>query len=809
MTISYNWLSTYLPVKIEPERLSIILTSLGLEVESFEPYEEIKGNLEGLVTGYVTEVEKHPNADKLRVTKVDTGKGELLQIVCGAPNVAAGQKVIVAPVGTTIYPLKGNPVTMKIATIRGVESFGMICAEDEVGISDNHAGIMILNNDAVQGTPVADYIKPQKDWVYEIGLTPNRMDAMSHLGVAKDVCAYLTVHDHQNHFVQYPYKDDFKKDTNAPAFDITIQNTEACQRYSGVYIENVTIKESPDWLKQRLKSIGIRSINNIVDITNFILHETGQPLHAFDADKIKESKVIVQNLPAGTTFITLDEKERKLNGEDLMICDGNGTPMCFGGVFGGLDSGVTASTKNIFLESAWFNPVVIRKTSFRHNLRTDAAARFEKGVDISNTVSVLKRAAMLIKELSGGVIASDIIDVYPDPQPQKRITLTYAYLKKLSGKVYNPGTVENILTVSGFKIVSNTAEAIVVDAPYSKPDIELPADVVEEVMRIDGYDNVEIPQSIFISPSVEALGFQNAFKEKIANYLSGNGFYEIFTNSITNSGYFSEEVLQTSVKMLNSLSANLNIMRPSMLETGLECILHNLNRKNNNLRLYEFGKVYSTSGVGRYSETEKLSLYITGLTQESSWKHKDEKSDIYYLKGIAESILQLAGVERYSITIVKARQMQYALEIKQGNIVLISLGLVENAVTKKFDIKQPVYYGEIEWQALCGLAVKQKSGYKEIPRFPAVQRDLAIVIDKNLSYEKVEQSVAKAGIKKLESLKLFDLFESDKLGKDKKSFAINFTFIDTEKTLTDAEIDGMMQKIMKTFEQDLSAEIRK
>ncbi|MCC6289344.1 MAG: phenylalanine--tRNA ligase subunit beta [Chitinophagaceae bacterium] len=809
MTISYNWLSTYLPVKIEPERLSIILTSLGLEVENFEPYEEIKGNLEGLVIGYVTEVEKHPNADKLRVTKVDTGKGDLLQVVCGAPNVAAGQKVIVAPVGSTIYPIKGNPVTMKVATIRGIESFGMICAEDEVGISDNHAGIMILNDDAVQGTPVADYIKPQKDWIYEIGLTPNRMDAMSHLGVAKDVCAYLTVHDHQNHFVQYPYKEDFKKDTNAPAFDIIIKNTEACQRYSGVYIENVTIKESPDWLKQRLKSIGIRSINNIVDITNFILHETGQPLHAFDADKIKERKVIVQNLAAGTTFITLDEKERKLNAEDLMICDGNGTPMCFGGVFGGLNSGVTASTKNIFLESAWFNPIVIRKTSFRHNLRTDAAARFEKGVDISNTVNVLKRAAMLIKELSGGAIASGVIDVYPDPQPQKRITLTYAYLKKLSGKVYNPETVEDILTVSGFKIVSNTAEAIVVDAPYSKPDIELPADVVEEVMRIDGYDNVEIPQSIFISPSVEALGFQNAFKEKIANYLSGNGFYEIFTNSITNSAYFSEEVLQTSVKMLNSLSANLNIMRTSMLETGLECMLHNLNRKNNNLLLYEFGKVYASSGVGKYIETEKLSLYVTGITREASLKHKDEKSDVYYLKGIAENILQLAGVEKYTIGIVKATQMQYALQIKQGDKLLVSLGLVENTVTKKFDIKQPVYYGEIEWQVLCALAAKQKPGYKEIPRFPAVQRDLAIVIDKNLSFEKVEQSVAKAGIKKLQSLKLFDLFESDKLGKDKKSFAVNFTFIDTEKTLTDTEIDGMMQKIMKTFEQDLSAEIRK
>ncbi|MFT3749858.1 MAG: phenylalanine--tRNA ligase subunit beta [Agriterribacter sp.] len=809
MTISYNWLSTYLPVKIEPERLSVILTSLGLEVESFEPYEEIKGNLEGLVVGYVTQIEKHPNADKLRVTKVDTGKGELLQIVCGAPNVAAGQKVIVAPVGTTIYPVKGNPVTMKVATIRGVESFGMICAEDEAGISDNHAGIMILNDDAVQGMPVADYIKPQKDWVYEIGLTPNRMDAMSHLGVAKDVCAYLTVHDHQNHFVQYPYKEGFKKDITAPAFNIVIKNTEACQRYSGVYIENVTIKESPDWLKQRLKSIGIRSINNIVDITNFILHETGQPLHAFDADKIKEKKVIVQNLAAGTTFITLDEKERKLNAEDLMICDGTGAPMCFGGVFGGLDSGVTPNTKNIFLESAWFDPVVIRKTSFRHNLRTDAAARFEKGVDISNTVNVLKRSAMLIKELSGGIIASDVIDVYPDPQPQKRITLTYAYLKKLSGKGYNPVTVENILTVSGFKIVSNTTEAVVVDAPYSKPDIELPADVVEEIMRIDGYDNVEIPQSIFISPSVEVLGFQNAFKEKIANYLSGNGFYEIFTNSITNSGYFSEEVLQTSVKMLNSLSANLNIMRPSMLETGLECILHNLNRKNNNLLLYEFGKVYATSGIGKYTETEKLSLYVTGVTREASWKHKDEKSDIYYLKGIAENILQLAGIEKYSIATIKTDQMQYALEIKQGDNLLISLGLIENAVTRKFDIKQPVYYGEIEWQALCNLAAKQKPGYKEIPRFPAVQRDLAIVIDKNISYEKVEQSVAKTGIKKLQSVKLFDLFESDKLGKDKKSFAVNFTFIDTEKTLTDTEIDGMMQKIMKTFEQDLLAEIRK
>lgn len=809
MTISYNWLSTYLPVKIEPEKLSLILTSLGLEVESLEPYEEIKGNLEGLVIGYVTEVQKHPNADKLRVAKVDIGKEEPLQIVCGAPNVAAGQKVIVAPVGATIYPTKGNPVTMKLATIRGVESFGMICAEDEVGISDNHAGIMILNDDAVQGTAVVDHLKPQSDWIYEIGLTPNRMDAMSHLGVAKDVCAYLTVHRQQNYAVLYPYKEDFKKDKEGDAFEVIIKNTEACQRYSGVYIENVTIKESPDWLKQRLRSIGIRSINNIVDITNFILHETGQPLHAFDADKISGRKLIVQNLPAGTPFITLDEKERKVNAEDIMICDGAGTPMCFGGVFGGLNSGVTEHTKNIFLESAWFNPVVIRKTSFKHNLRTDAAARFEKGVDISNTVNVLKRAVLLIKETAGGVIASDVMDIYPDARPQKRITLTYDYLKRLSGKVYNAETVESILSVLGFKVVSNSPEAIVVDAPYSKPDVELPADVVEEIMRIDGYDNVEIPQNISISPSVEALGFQFALKEKIANYLSGNGFYEIFTNSITNSAYFTEEVLSTSVKMLNSLSANLNIMRPSMLETGLECILHNLNRKNNSLRLYEFGKVYTTAGVGKYSETDKLSLYITGLTREASWKHKDEKSDIYYLKGIAGNILKLSGIEEYTVTVSTQKQMQYSLQVKQGNVLLISLGLVQSSVAKNFDIKQPVYYGEVEWHALCSLAAKQKSGYKEIPRFPAVQRDLAIVIDKNLSFEKVETSVAKANIKKLQSVKLFDLFESDKLGKDKKSFAVNFTFIDAEKTLTDTEIDKMMQKIMQVFEQDLNAEIRK
>lgn len=809
MTISYNWLCEYLPVNITPEKLAVILTSLGLEVENFEQTEPVKGGLKGLVIGQVLETEKHPNADKLRLTRVDTGAEKPLQIVCGAPNVAAGQKVVVAPVGSTIYPYKADPVTMKVATIRGIESYGMICAEDELGLGNNHDGIMVLPDDAMPGAAAADYFKLQSDWIYEIGLTPNRMDAMSHLGVAKDVCAYLSVHNKKNYPVKYPYSNNFKKDRQGDIIEVKIENKTACERYSGVRIENVTIKESPEWLQQRIRSVGLRPISNIVDITNFILHETGQPLHAFDADQIKGNTVIVKNLPEGTPFITLDEKERKLHGDDLMICNGNGEPMCFGGVFGGLHSGVTADTKNIFLESAWFNPVTIRKTSFRHNLRTDAAARFEKGVDISNTVTVLKRAALLIKELAGGEIASDITDVYPAPKEKKQVILTYHYLKKLSGKSYHPDTVKKILTHSGFEVIQEDIDKIRVAAPFSKPDIELPADIVEEVMRIDGYDNVDIPGSITISPSVETIAYQTALKEKVANYLAGNGFNEIFTNSITNSAYFDDATLNTSVKMLNSLSAELNIMRPSMLETGLECLVHNINRKNHNLRLFEFGKTYHTSGVGQYEEKEKLCLYITGMTKEASWKTKEDKSDFYYLKGITESILQAAGLTLYKVQPVTVNYLQYGIQVIIDNDIIITLGLADASAVKRFDIKQQVWYAELEWEKVCDYASRQKSGYTEITKFPAVQRDLAIVVDKQLAYEKVEQAVKNTGIQKLQSIKLFDVFESDKLGAGKKSFAVNFTFLDKEKTLTDTEIDSMMQKIMHTFEQELSAEIRK
>lgn len=809
MTISYNWLSDYLPEKIAPEKLAEILTSLGLEVENFEQTEEVKGSLRGLIIGKVLTVEKHPNADKLRLTRVDIGSGEPLQIVCGAPNVAEAQTVVVAPVGATLYPVNQDPFKIKAAKIRGTESRGMICAEDEVGLGVSHDGIMVLPDEIVAGTPAADYFQPQSDWIYEIGLTPNRMDAMSHLGVAKDICAYLSVHENKDVQVKYPYKNDFSTDNADDPFKIVIENPKACERYSGVAINNVTIQESPQWLKQRIKSVGLRPINNIVDITNFILHETGQPLHAFDADKIKGNTIRIKTLPEGTSFVTLDEKERKLHADDLMICDGNDDPMCFGGIFGGLHSGVTDQTQTIFLESAWFNPVYIRKTSFRHNLRTDAAARFEKGTDISNVVTVLKRAALLIKELAGGRIASQVMDEYPAPRERTRIVLKYSYLKKLSGKDYSSEEVKKVLVQLGFEIIEDGREQIEVEVPYSKFDIELPADVVEEIMRVDGYDNVVIPGSIAISPAVERTHFKEALKEKIAGFLSGNGFHEIVTNSITNSSYFTEDILQHSVKMLNSLSAGLNIMRPSMLETGLECVSHNLNRKNNNLRLFEYGKTYHAHGVGQYTEKEKLCLYIAGKLADASWKAKEINSDFYFLKGMAESILKSAGFKQYQTRQVRWASLVYGVEMCINEDVLIRLGPAADEVLQKFDIKQPVWFAEVDWDGIVSYSSKFKTGYKEIPRFPAVQRDLSIVVDNHLDYERVEHSLNSLQVKKLKDVQLFDVFESDKLGEGKKSFAISLTFQDSEKTLTDTEIDGMMQKIIGTFEKELSAVIRK
>lgn len=815
MTISYNWLFEYLPVgqpslpeNIEPEKLGKILTSIGLEVESLEKYESTKGSLQGLVIGEVVTCEKHPDADKLKLTTVNTGTSENLQIVCGAPNVMAGQKVVIAPIGATIYPATGEPMTMKKVKIRGVESQGMICAEDEIGLGGGHAGILVLPADTKVGMPAAEYFKPYTDYIFEIGLTPNRMDAMSHMGVARDVCAYLSHHNRKDISIVSPFKNGFKPDNQGLQMQVVIENTDACQRYSGVSIEGVTIAESPAWLQQKLKAIGLRPINNIVDITNFILHETGQPLHAFNAAAIKGKKLMVKNLPEGTPFITLDEKERKLSAEDLMICNAE-EPICIGGVYGGLHSGVTAETKNIFLESAWFNPSNIRKTSLRHGLRTDAATRFEKGVDISNAVNVLRRAAMLIKEIAGGEIASDVVDVYPVAREKTQVALKYHYLKKLSGKNYHSETVINILNSLGFELLKEGNDEMRFCVPYSKPDIKLPADVVEEIMRIDGLDNIEIPATISITPSVETLAHEVAYTEKVAEHLAGLGFREIFTNSITNSAYYDGNVLEKTVKMINNLSEELNVMRPAMMETGLESIAYNLNRKNSDLKFFEFGKTYSADGSSNYTENNHLAIYITGNITANGWKTKAQKADFYFARAILERTVAALGLKIDAYTESANPGLAGCLQALIKKEPVAQIGMVSSNKLNRFDIKQPVFYADLKWDKLMALNKKLNTEYKEISKYPAVSRDLAIVVNKALPYEAVEKAALAAGIKKLKSISLFDIFESDKIGAGKKSLAINFTFQDEEKTLIDKETDSMMNKIIASFEKELNAEIRK
>lgn len=805
MTISYNWLCDYLPEAPEPEKLAKILTSIGLEVESLEKYESIRGGLAGLVIGEVLESAPHPNADKLKLTRVNTGSPEPLQIVCGAANVAVGQKVVVAVIGTTIYPVNGEPVTLKQARIRGAESQGMICAEDEIGIGTSHEGIMVLPADSVVGSPAADYFKPYSDWIYEIGLTPNRMDAMSHYGVARDVCAYLTHHIGEAK-VKSPFVNGWAADSNTLPISITITDTEACQRYAGVSISGVTVGESPRWLKDRLAAIGLRSINNIVDITNFILHEMGQPLHAFDADAIAGKEIIVKKAKKGTLFVTLDEKERKLDTEDLVICNAK-EAMCIAGVFGGLKSGVTAATKNIFLESAWFHPVSIRKTSVRHNLRTDAATRFEKGVDISNTVNVLKRAALLIKEIAGGTISSDVVDVYPGPKPKTEVSLKNHYLKKLSGKNYHADAIKRILTSLGFDIVREGLDELRVAVPYSKPDIRIPADIVEEIVRIDGLDNIDIPSAITISPAVEQLARNESLKNKIASYLVGQGFTEILTNSITNSKYFDEEVLAVTVKMINNLSEELNVLRPSMLETGLESIAYNLNRRSQNLQFFEIGKTYFSKETGSYAEEEHLCLYITGANHADHWRQKNRPQDFFRIKGMAVAILELCGLA--DTRFEKTTEDFPELALYTGKKLIGKIQQVSRKKLEIFDIKQPVYLLDIRFDSLLDAVASHRIRYREVNKFPAVQRDLALVVNLATTYESIEQSVKKASLPKLKTMRLFDVFESEKLGAGKKSMAISFLFSDEEKTLTDTEVDAMLARLVQGFENDLSAEIRK
>ncbi len=802
MTISYRWLSEYLPHTVSPEKLSLILTSIGLEVESLEKFENFKGGLAGLVVGEVMEVQQHPNADKLKLTKVNIGKDQPLSIVCGASNVALGQKVVVAVIGTTIFPTTGDPINMKLAKIRGEQSEGMICAEDEIGISDDHGGIIVLDAAVKAGTLVADLYENQEDWIYEIGLTPNRMDAMSHYGVAKDVCAYLSYHESPVSAIS-PFVKKATKEKSVLPFKVSIQDAAGCARYSGLVIEGVTVKESPSWLKNKLQSIGVRSINNIVDITNYILHETGQPLHAFDAREIKDQQIIVKKYPAGTKFTTLDGVERNLTANDVMISDTE-KPLCIAGVFGGLTSGVKITTTSIFLESAWFENVHIRKTSVHHGLRTDAATRFEKGVAIDGTVNVLERAAQLIQEVAGGK-CSEVIDVYPAPAPKTKVTISFAYLKKLSGKVYPVEKVKTILTSLGFEILKETAEGLDLAVPYHKPDISIPADIVEEVVRIDGLDNIAIPSVISMSPAIDPLEKKEKFKDKIANYLVGRGFTEILTNSITNSAYFSEEVLASSVKMLNNLSADLDVMRPSMLETGLETIAYNINRKNTSIAFFEMGKVYGKSASDKYYESEQLAIYISGKQQQDGWRTKTMPADFFVAKGIATALCKLLGLAAGQWKSEDGGQVTYIIHKK----VVCTLDIIGTKKLQTFGIKQSVLYIQFDLSSLLALYQSHQVVYQEVSKYPSVERDIALVLPQATKYAAIEQSIAAVKIAALQESSVFDIFESEKLGDQKKSVAINFVFNAVDKTLTDVEIDAMMKKLVQEFEKNLQAEIRK
>jgi phenylalanyl-tRNA synthetase beta chain len=806
MKISYNWLNNYLPEKIEPKKLSEILTSIGLEVESLEPFETFKGGLKGLVVGEVMSCEQHPNADKLKLTTVDINSGDLLQIVCGAPNVATGQKVIVAPVGTTIYPLNSEAVTMRVAKIRGVESFGMICAEDEIGLSNNHEGIFILPDDTEKGKAVAELFDVYSDWIYEIGLTPNRTDAMSHIGVAKDVCAWLSFHQNKIVGPVALFKDEPETTAGANEVEVIIENTKDCRRYSAIVINDVKIEASPIWLQNYLKAIGQRPINNIVDITNFVLHETGQPLHAFDADALTSKKVVIKNLPEGTVFKTLDEVDRKLSSADLMICN-NDEPVCIAGVFGGIKSGVTGQTKNIFLESAWFNPSSIRATSLKHGLRTEAAVRFEKGVDISGTVQSSIRAAMLITEIAGGRIGGKVIDVYSSPFEKKQVSLKYSYLKKLSGKEYAQTDVKNILTALEFDILEEEDNAIKVAVPLSKADVTMPADIVEEIIRIDGINNISIPSTITITPSIEEDILQEQLKEKLSQMLTGLGFNEIVTNSITWSKNYDENSLSASVKLLNNLSAELDILRPSMLETGLEILAYNINRKNTNLRFFELGKVYRYEN-NRYNETEKFCFWITGKKQNTNWKHQNTEADFFTAKGIVSALLENINVQNIVFDEAQSSANGVYQSIQKNKNDVGKIVQVNNEILQKFGIKQPVIYLELDVQAVLNASQEKEILYREIPQFPIMERDLSLVMDKKIKYSNVISALEQVRLKFLQDFNLFDIYESGNMGSDKKSFAINFRFINTERTLTDAEVETEMKAITNKLVMDFNAEIR-
>jgi phenylalanyl-tRNA synthetase beta chain len=816
MNISYKWLKCYLSTDKTPEETAEILTSLGLEVGSIEEIETIKGGLKGLVIGHVLTCEKHPNADKLSKTTVDIGTGEILPIVCGAPNVAAGQKVVVATVGTTLYS-GDESFRIKKSKIRGEVSEGMICAEDEIGMGVSHDGIMVLPSDTKTGMPAAEYFNVESDVILEVDLTPNRIDAASHIGVARDLAAALEATGIHSE-LKTPSVDDFHVDNNNFTVKVTVDNNKACSRYSGVTISGIKIQESPTWLKNRLRSIGMTPINNIVDVTNFVLHECGQPLHAFDGDKISGQHVIVKTLPEGTSFTTLDGKKRELSGDDLMICNEE-TGMCLAGIFGGIDSGVTEQTNKIFLESACFNPVFIRQTSRRHTLFTDASFRFERGTDPNNTLYALKRAALLIKELTGGNISSDIVDIYPEPVSDFKVALSYTHIDSLIGKSIDRNLIKTILGALDIKILEEENDHLLVAVPPYRVDVQREADVIEEILRVYGYNNIEISSKINSTVVYSPKPNQHQLRNTISNQLTATGFIEIMCNSLTKASYY--ETLTTypasqTVMLVNPLSSDLNGMRQTLLFGGLETIKHNSNRQNPDLKLFEIGNCQYLKGKDKtiqksYKEEQHLALFMTGLKASKNWNTPAQKISFADLKTEVENILIRLGIDKniWQTQGIKEQDIfADGLDYSHKETQLVTLGIVNPNISKQFDIDEAVYFAEFNWDNMIKVASRQTVLFKELSKFPEVNRDLALLIDQNVTFANIEEVAIKTEKKLLKNISLFDVYEGEKLGVGKKSYAVSLTLQDTTKTLNDKQIDKIMQNLIVAFEKELDAKLR-
>ncbi|GFD76140.1 phenylalanine--tRNA ligase subunit beta [Tenacibaculum mesophilum] len=808
MKISYNWLQQFLQTDWEAEKTGELLTDLGLEVEGIETVESIKGSLKGVVVGEVLTCEKHANADKLKVTTVDLGNGTPVQIVCGAPNVAAGQKVPVATVGTMLYDEKGEGFKIKKGKIRGEESHGMICAEDELGLGQSHDGIMILDENLVPGTPCSEVFNIETDYVFEIGLTPNRADAMSHYGVARDLRAGL-IQQGTNIELISPSVSDFHVDERTHKIDIEIEDKDLAPRYCGITITDVEVKESPEWIQNRLKAIGLTPKNNIVDITNYVLHELGQPLHAFDASKIRGGKVVVKTLEEGTKFTTLDDVERELSSEDIMICDADDNPLCIGGVFGGAQSGVTEHTTSIFLESAYFNPVSVRKTAKRHGLNTDASFRFERGIDINTTKYALKRAALLIEEYAGGKMSSDILDFYPVKVEDFEVFLSFENAYKLIGQEIPKETIKKILASLDIKINSVTEAGLGLVVPSYRVDVQREADIIEEILRVYGYNNVEFSHKLNTSISFDS-DKEVKIENIVADQLTSLGFNETMANSLTKADYIelSENLnADFNVEMLNPLSNDLKVMRQSLLFSGLESVAYNINRKNNSLKFYEFGKTYHKYESG-YQEDKHLTLFVTGNRTQDSWKVATQTSDFFYVKGIVTALLSRLGIDKLKTTPTKSDVFSEGITLSLGKTKLVELGVVKRAILKEFSIKQEVLFADFNWQNILDLVGKKKIKVADLPKFPAVKRDLALLLDNKVEFKEIYNLAFQSERKLLKEVDLFDVYEGDKLPEGKKSYAVSFVLQDENKTLADKQIDKIMQKLQQTFEKNLDAVLR-